>query len=73
MSKNVDLSRFLSTAIFEEDAHKYAKKVLWHIKVPKGSKGSMIEGYNVERAATYNRLKTGTAETDDHLTLSHKL
>ena len=51
MSKNVDLSRFLSTAIFEEDTHKYAKKVLWHIKVPKGSKGSMIEGYNVERAS----------------------
>ena len=51
MSKNVDLSRFLSTAIFEEDAHNYAKKVLWHIKVPKGSKGSMIEGYNVERAS----------------------
>ena len=44
----------MSTAIFEEDAHKYAKKVLWHIDVPKGSKGSkglMIEGYNVERAS----------------------
>ena len=51
MSKDIEKSRFISTAIFEEDAHKYAKKVLWHIKVPKGSKGSMIEGYNVERAS----------------------
>ena len=31
------------------------------------------QGYNDKRTATYNRLKTGTAETDDHLTLSHKL
>ena len=49
--EDVASSRFLSTAIFEEDAHKYAKKVLWHIDVPKGSKGLMIEGYNVERAS----------------------
>ena len=41
----------MSTAIFEKDAHKYAKKVLWHIDVPKGSKGLMIGGYNVERAS----------------------
>ncbi len=27
------------------------KSILWHINVPKGSKGSMIEGYNVERAS----------------------
>ena len=51
MSKDIEKSRFMSTALFEEDAHNYAKKVLWHIKVPKGSKGSMIEGYNVERAS----------------------
>ena len=31
------------------------------------------QGYNDKRTATYNRLKTGTAETDDHLALSHKL
>ena len=27
------------------------KSILWHINVPKGSKGSMIEGYNVEGAS----------------------
>ena len=31
------------------------------------------QGYNGERTATYNRLKTGAAETGDRLTLSHKL
>ena len=31
------------------------------------------QGYNDKQTAAYNRLKTGTAETDDHLSLSHKL
>ena len=42
---------FLSTAIERDAVERYAKKVLWHIDVPKGAKGSMIESYNVERAS----------------------
>ena len=41
----------MSTAIIPEDTKKYAKKVLWHLDVPKGTKASFIESYNVERAS----------------------
>ena len=27
------------------------KKILWYLDIPKGTKGSMIECYNVERAS----------------------
>lgn len=48
--KNTALqNRFMSTAIIEEDTEKYAKKVLWYLDIPKGTKASFIEGYNVER------------------------
>ena len=44
-------SRFLSTAIEKEAGDRYAKKILWYLDIPKGTKGSMIECYNVERAS----------------------
>ena len=47
----VKQERFMSTAIIPEDTKKYAKKVLWHLDVPKGTKASFIESYNVERAS----------------------
>ena len=43
--------RFLSTAIEPEAGERYAKKILWYLDIPKGTKGSMIECYNVERAS----------------------
>ena len=43
--------RFLSTAIEQEAGERYAKKILWYLDIPKGTKGSMIECYNVERAS----------------------
>lgn len=39
----------MSTAMLPEDTQKYAQKVLWHLDVPKGTKASFIESYNVER------------------------
>ena len=39
--------RFLSTAIELEAGERYAKKILWYLDIPKGTKGSMIECYNV--------------------------
>ena len=49
--KFVKQERFLSTAIEKEAAERYAKKIFWHLNIPKGTKGSMIECYNVERAS----------------------
>ena len=43
--------RFLSTAIEPEAGERHAKKILWYLDIPKGTKGSMIECYNVERAS----------------------
>ena len=51
VKKIVPQERFMSTAIIPEDTKKYAKKVLWHIDIPKGTKASFIESYNVERAS----------------------
>lgn len=51
LRKNVKQSRFLSTAIEKEAGDRYAKKILWYLDIPKGTKGSMIECYNVERAS----------------------
>ena len=45
--KFVKQSRFLSTAIELEAGERYAKKILWYLDIPKGTKGSMIECYNV--------------------------
>lgn len=45
----VPQERFMSTAMLLEDTQKYAQKVLWHFDVPKGTKASFIESYNVER------------------------
>lgn len=42
-------SRFMSTAIEQRAAEKYAQEVLWEINVPAKTKASFIEGYNVER------------------------
>ena len=47
----VPQKRFLSTAIEPEAGERYAKKILWYLDIPKGTKGSMIECYNVERAS----------------------
>ena len=51
LRKNIPQSRFLSTAIEKEAGDRYAKKILWYLDIPKGTKGSMIECYNVERAS----------------------
>ena len=51
LRKNVIQPRFLSTAIEQEAGERYAKKILWYLDIPKGTKGSMIECYNVERAS----------------------
>ena len=51
IKKVVPQSRFLSTAIEKEARDRYAKKILWYLDIPKGTKGSMIECYNVERAS----------------------
>ena len=45
----VTQSRFMSTAIEPGAIEQYAKKVYWIIKVPKKTKASLIESYNVER------------------------
>ena len=45
----VKQARFLSTAIEPKATEPYAKKVYWTINVPKKTKASMIESYNVER------------------------
>ena len=42
-------SRFISTAMDKSGSEQYAKKILWTIKVPKGTKGTSIESFNVER------------------------
>ena len=51
LRKKVIQPRFLSTAIELEAGERYAKKILWYLDIPKGTKGSMIECYNVERAS----------------------
>ena len=51
LRKNIIQPRFLSTAIEPEAGERYAKKILWYLDIPKGTKGSMIECYNVERAS----------------------
>lgn len=44
-------SRFMSTAMTQKAADKYAQKILWKIKVPAGTKGASIESFNIEREA----------------------
>ncbi len=45
----VTQERFMSTAIDPEAIERYAQKVYWKINIPKNSKASLIESYNVER------------------------
>ncbi len=47
----VKQERFMSTAIEPSAIEQYAQKVYWTINVPKRTKASMIESYNVERAS----------------------
>ena len=54
--KEVTQNRFLSTGLTRQAGEDYAKKVLWDLTVPKNTKASMIEGYNVERKAEYELL-----------------
>ena len=54
--------RFLSTAIEPEAGERYAKKILWYLDIPKGTKGSMIECYNVERASEAELLLQRNSE-----------
>lgn len=49
LNKTVIQERFMSTAMLKDDAEKYAKEILWDIEIPKGTKASFIENYNVER------------------------
>ena len=51
LAQRVVQPRFLSTAIEPEAGERYAKKILWYLDIPKGTKDSMIECYNVERAS----------------------
>ena len=60
--KFVKQSRFLSTAIEPEAGERYAKKILWYLDIPKGTKGSMIECYNVERASEAELLLQRNSE-----------
>ena len=56
IEKYVTQERFMSTAIDTEAIEDYAKKVYWKINVPKGSKASLIESYNVERKSEAEML-----------------
>ena len=56
--------RFLSTAIEPEAGERYAKKILWYLDIPKGTKGSMIECYNVERLQRNSNLRIDDAQYD---------
>lgn len=49
LGQYIHQERFLSTAIAPEATEQYAKKIYWTIKVPKKTKASVIESYNVER------------------------
>lgn len=49
LPNKIKQERFMSTAIEQSAAEKYAEKVLWKIDVPAKTKASFIEGYNVER------------------------
>ena len=49
LGQYIHQERFLSTAIAREATEQYAKKIYWTIKVPKKTKASVIESYNVER------------------------
>ena len=40
----------MSTAMTESATKAYAKKIKWNITVPKGTRGTSIESYNIERA-----------------------
>ena len=60
--KFVKQPRFLSTAIEPEAGERYAKKILWYLDIPKGTKGSMIECYNVERASEAELLLQRNSE-----------
>ncbi len=42
-------SRFMSTAMDKSGSKQYAEKIFWTIKVPKGTKGTSIESFNIER------------------------
>ena len=52
----VTQERFMSTAIDTEAIEDYAKKVYWKINIPKDSKASLIESYNVERKSEAEML-----------------
>ena len=49
MKDAITQERFMSTAIEPRAIEPYAQKVYWTINVPKKTKASMIESYNVER------------------------
>ena len=49
MKDAITQERFMSTAIEPSAIKPYAQKVYWTINVPKKTKASMIESYNVER------------------------
>ena len=49
MDIDFEYPRFLSTAFDINDAEARAEKILWHLEVPKNTRGIMIESYNIER------------------------
>lgn len=49
INKDIEQKRFMSIGMTESSVKDYAKKIKWKIKVPKGTKGTSIESFNVER------------------------
>ena len=49
-NKDVNQLRFMSIGMTERAIEKYAKRIKWKIRIPKGTKGASIESFNIERA-----------------------
>jgi len=60
--QKITQERFMSTAMIPEDTEKYAKKVMWYLDLPKGTKCSFVEAYNVDRESESEILVQRGAE-----------
>ena len=50
VDQKIPQSRFMSIGMTERAIEKYAKRIKWKIRIPKGTKGASIESFNIERA-----------------------
>lgn len=50
LEQKVPQLRFMSIGMTERAIEKYAKRIKWKIRIPKGTKGASIESFNIERA-----------------------